>query len=116
MRNMSFIMTKEQMYARTKTVTRRQGWDDLQPGEMLQAIEQGQGLPKGAKVVKMGRIRVTDTRWEPINAITPEDCATEGFPELTPAEFVAMYCKANKVTPETACNRIVFEHLDEVPA
>ena len=44
MRNMSFSATVQQVRDRTKTVTRRVGWKTLQPGEVLRAVEKGQGL------------------------------------------------------------------------
>lgn len=36
----------------------------------------------------------------------------EGFPDLTPAEFVAMYCRHNGCTPETVVTRLAFSYLD----
>lgn len=36
----------------------------------------------------------------------------EGFPHLTGAEFVAMFCAHHSVTPAYAPNRIEFEHHD----
>ncbi len=44
-----------------------------------------------------------------------QETAREGFPELSPVEFVEMFCKANKrqgVTPETVVNRIEFGRVD----
>jgi hypothetical protein len=110
---MSYSMTTEQYRNRTKTVTRRQGWDFLQPGEVFMGIEKGMGLKKGEKVVKLGPARVVAIERRLIWDIDQADCIAEGFPHLTPAEFVAMYCKHNRVTPGDTCNRIVFEHLDE---
>jgi len=50
-------------------------------------------------------------RKERLDAITPADCVLEGFPEMTPAEFVAMYCKANKCNPDKVVTRIEFIYL-----
>lgn len=50
MRNMSFMHTKEQFRARTKFVTRRVGWWNLNPLDILQGVEKAQGLKKGEKV------------------------------------------------------------------
>jgi len=112
MRNISFMLTKEQIRNETKTVTRRNGWDFLKFGESLQPVEKAQGLKKGEKVKKLGPpIQVRDIRKERLDAITPADCALEGFPDMTPADFVAMYCKANKCKPETIVTRIEFFYL-----
>ena len=35
MRSMSFMLTTQQIRDRTKSVTRRTGWADLQPGTLL---------------------------------------------------------------------------------
>ena len=40
-RNMSFMITKEQVRNRTKTVTRRLGWAFLKPGDIVNAVEKG---------------------------------------------------------------------------
>jgi hypothetical protein len=116
MRNMSFMLTKPQMRDRSKVVTRRDGWDHVKVGEVVMAVEKCQGLKKGEKIVKIHPIRITDKRREPLTAITPEECALEGFPDMTPDEFIAMYCKANNQKPDVRVNRIAFEHLDNEPS
>ena len=59
-RIMSFSKTIPQMYAKTKTVTRRTGasWMKLQPNDRLWAVEKAQGLRKGEKVKRIGPIIV----------------------------------------------------------
>ena len=49
-RNMSFMITTEQIKNRTKTVTRRLGWNFLKPGEVVNACEKCRGLKAGQKV------------------------------------------------------------------
>lgn len=112
-RHMSFMLTKEQVRNRTKTVTRRNGWWNLKPGEVVYMYEKCQGLKKGEKSVIIGQMQVINTRPERLDAITPEECAKEGFPEMTPIEFVSMFCKTHKgVKPETFINRIEFEYTN----
>jgi hypothetical protein len=111
MRNMSFSATKEQFRARTKTVTRRMGWTSLRIGETVMAIEKGQGLKKGEQVVKLGPIRIVGVRYEPLNAITREDVVAEGFPDLTPQQFVQFFCEYNGCQPDQVVTRIKFEYL-----
>jgi hypothetical protein len=43
MRNISFMHTMQQFKTRTKTVTRRTGWLTLKAGDVLCAVEKGQG-------------------------------------------------------------------------
>lgn len=111
-RNMSFQITTTQYRNRTKTVTRRLGWDMVKIGEVLNGVEKCQGLKKGEKMVKLGQHRVVNFRKEPLNAITKEECIKEGFPELEPYEFVEMFVKHNKCLPDTTVNRIEFEYVD----
>ena len=112
MRNMSFSMTEAQMRDKSKTVTRRFGWAFIKPGDLVMACVKTMGLKKGEKMDRIGPIRILSTRWEPLNAITKEDCIKEGFPDMEPADFVAMllvaYPKKFKVS---SVNRIEFEHV-----
>jgi len=97
-RRMSFFMTTAQVLARTKTVTRRSigTWSRLQVGDRLVAIEKGQGLRAGEGHHVLALIEVVDVRLELLDDITVDDCAREGFPEYSPAEFVAFYRRAGK--------------------
>lgn len=115
MRLISFALTTRQFRARTKTVTRRLGRADLKPGTTLRAVEKAMGFRKGEHPVKLGPIRVVSVRRERLDAIDQEDCAREGFPELSPGGFVEMFClhgRAKKVRPETIVTRIEFEYLE----
>lgn len=113
-RNISFFLTTDQFRVRTKTVTRRVGWLFLKPGDFLNGVEKGQGLKKGEKVNRLGPIRVTAVDREPLNTITQADCVAEGFPELSPAEFVSFFCKTHKgCQPATVVTRIAFEYCEE---
>lgn len=111
---MSFAMTTAQIRAKTKTVTRRLGWAHAKPGTVVQPIVKGQGIPKGGKVERIGGpIRFVDVRREPLNAITPEDVIKEGFPGMTPFEFVTMFCQHNPTcTGTTAVTRIEFVYVE----
>lgn len=120
MRNISFALTTEQVLAQTKTVTRRLGWAHLTAGTLLQPVVKGQGLKKGEKVQKIGGpIRVKYVTREPLQRIStyphvPTELASEGFPEMTPADFVTMFCQANPgCTGETIVTRIQFEYVDK---
>lgn len=112
--NMSFVLTTRQYEDRTKTVTRRLGWSKLKAGQCFTGVKKGQGLKKGEKVKRLhDSIVVSNTR-EPLYAIggyPKGETAKEGFPDMTPQEFVDMFCKHNKCLPETVINQIEFKHL-----
>ena len=110
-RNMSFAMTTAQFRSRTKDVTRRFGWWFLRPGDDLWGVEKAMGLQKGEKIVRLGLIHVVSTRPEPLCAITNEECVREGFPEMEPADFVAMLCRHYRCDPGKTINRIEFVYL-----
>jgi hypothetical protein len=107
----AFSLTTQQFLDGTKTVTRRMGWLKLKAGDELTAVVKAMGLKKGEHPVVLGRIRVRGVHRERLNWITPEDCAKEGFPEMTPEDFVAMFCKAMRCTQNAWVTRIVFERI-----
>ena len=119
MRNMSFAITTEAMESRQKTVTRRNGWKFLQPGDVIRPVKKAMGLKKGEKVepLSCGPIRILSLRREPLHAILhePYGCKKEGFPGMSPLEFVIMYRRANKGHSGGLVSRIEFEYVNEAP-
>jgi hypothetical protein len=109
---MSFAKTKKQIEAGTKTETRRMGWNCLNAGDILQAVDKTMGFRKGQKAVLFCNIRVEKTWREPLNVITQPGCDAEGFPEFAPDEFVSMFCEMNKCVPDTEIRVIQFSYLE----
>ncbi|MCG8532550.1 MAG: hypothetical protein MI749_18080, partial [Desulfovibrionales bacterium] len=83
----------------------------LKPAEIVNAVEKGMGLAKGQRVTHIHQIRIVNVRKEPLNAITQKECRLEGFPELTPAQFVEMFTTHNKCKADEPVNRIAFRHM-----
>lgn len=118
MRNMSFALTMAEIIAGTKTVTRRLGWADLRAGERVQPVKKGMGLKLGERVERLrGPVLIVSARREPLRAVLDDDeygrqeCIFEGFPELTPAQFVEMFCATHRgCTPVTDVTRIEFSY------
>ena len=121
-RNISFELTTPQFMARTKDVTRRNGWRFLKAGDILCAVEKSQGLGKGGKVKRLGMIRVKDARLESLGRMTADldygflECAREGYPpphpKSWPSEFVSWFCSSHKgCTPNSTITRIEYEYL-----
>ncbi len=113
MRNISFMLTTDQIRNRTKTVTRRLGWKSLQPGTRLMGVVKGMGLKPGETVERLGEIVVVSATREPLNAITREDVAREGFPHRDVADFIRMFCEHMDCEPDAEVTRIEFEYVKE---
>jgi hypothetical protein len=114
MRNMSFMLTTEQIRNRTKTVTRRRwpSWGRLKPGDLIQACERCQGLGAGGKVKRICVLRIVKNAPESLTPISQDEVNLEGFPNMDPDRFVEMFCKHMKCVPTTVVNRIEFEYVD----
>lgn len=122
MRNISFMLTKPQILDRSKTVTRRVGWEKLVPGQLLRGVEKCMGLKAGETVKELAVIRVVSVRREPLSAMSNDpdygfdECAKEGFaqhPSLRwPSQFVEFFCNSHRgCTPDTVVTRIEFEYV-----
>jgi len=108
MRNMSFMLTKKQMYNRTKGVTRRLGWWFLKPGDLVMSCEKCQGLKKGERIKRIYPIRIIEAGGEELNTITKAEVIKEGFPEMTPMDFIEMFMREMKCQEDELVNRIAF--------
>lgn len=116
MANISFYATTQQFIDRTKIVTRRFAWWNLKPGQKLCGIEKGQGLKKDEKINRLHNIEIISALpecvYELANYPDPQaELAKEGFPDMTPADFIEFLCKMNKKKPGDLVNRIEFIHL-----
>ena len=70
------------------------------------------GLKKGEKIRKLARIEVVSVRREQLSSITADDVIAEGFPNMTPTEFVAMFCRHMRADPGHIVTRIEFVYLE----
>jgi hypothetical protein len=94
-----FTETHELVKAGKKTVTRR--ICDRAPGGTVKRYRVGcyskmfDGSPRtGGK--QFGVAFIMSRRMETLYDITPEEVALEGYPNLSPAEFIALFRKINK--------------------
>jgi hypothetical protein len=79
------------------------------PGDRVMAVEKARGLKKGEQIKQIYPIEIISVRTERLIDITQEDLIAEGFPEMTVAEFVKMFCASHKgCEPETLVTRIEF--------
>ncbi len=118
MKNISFLLTTRQFRDRTKDVTRRLGWQHLQPGTKLGGVVKCMGLKAGETVEKLGIIEIVSVSREPLQALLddPEygrqEAIREGFPDLGGAGFVDLFCRSQKCRPATEVTRIEFRYIE----
>jgi hypothetical protein len=111
---MSFALTEAQVVEGRKDMTRRSGWLFAKVGDICWAVNKSQGLKPGEHPRKICQIEITEIRRERLNEITAEDVRREGFPEMTPADFVRFFCKAMGGTRDQLLTVIGFRRLEEV--
>lgn len=120
---MSFALTTEQVLNRTKTVTRRLGWKNLQRGTLVRAVRKGMGLKKGEKVEELAIIRIVDVRQEYLIAMLDDvdygvdEVKREGLAEHpavqgSPYAFIDFFCASHRPCEQTwSVTRIEFEYV-----
>ena len=124
-RLMSVSMTEDAVVARRKTVTRRNGWTFLKPGDRLTLCRKVMGR-QGAPLVRLAEVEVVSVRREPLRALI--DAMDYGFAELelegvtgpnardpwiTPLDFVDEYfVRAQGMSPDAEVTRIEWRYLD----
>lgn len=111
MRLMSFAATTEQFRDGSKSVTRRCGWTHARAGQRVLAVEKARAVRVEDRV-ELGIVEFVDVRREPLEAITAEDVVAEGFPGMTPEEFVTMFCRLNRCERNVSVTRIVFRRVE----
>lgn len=117
-RLMSVAYTEEAVRARTKTVTRRKGWTNLRVGERLTLCRKVMGRRKGEPLVRIVDVEVLDVRRERLDAITDAEVALEGFPGMSPGEFIdRFFVVPQKIQPADEITRIewVYVETQEAP-
>lgn len=119
MRNISVALTEEQVLLRAKDVTRRIGWAKLEPGTLLQPIRKGQGLKKGEHATTVGGpIRIVSVTREPLRRLLDDqvyglaEVVREGFPGLTPQQFVTFFMASHTCTVDQVVTRIEFVYVE----
>jgi hypothetical protein len=110
---MSFSATIPQIRNATKCVTRRLGWGNLRPGELFVAVEKCQGLKRGQKIKKIRILRCVSNRVELLaQVVAPGETAREGFPDMSPEQFIFMFTSLNVGTERfSRINRIEFSYV-----
>lgn len=111
-RLMSVAFTEQAVRDRTKTVTRRKGWTFLRPGDRLTLCRKVMGR-QGAPLVRVAEVEVVAVNREPLDVMTYEEVAREGFPGMSPKEFVQrFFVDAQGISADAEVTRIEWRYLD----
>lgn len=110
-RLMSVALTTSQVRDRSKTVTRRAGWQFLTPGDQLTLCSKVRGRGRGEPLERIVTVDVVAVERERLDTITAADVIAEGFPALTPAQFVDFFCDTHTgITPASEVTRIEWAY------
>lgn len=112
-RLMSVAYTEDAVRSRTKTVTRRVGWRFLKPGDRLTLCRKVMGLKKGESPVRVAEVEVVAVSLERLDSITAAEVVVEGFPGMSPEEFVRrFFVEAQGIPADQMVTRIEWKYLD----
>ena len=116
-RLMSVAFTEDSVRRRRKSVTRRKGWTFLSPGTRLTLCRKVMGRKPGEPLVRIVDVEVVSVRRERLDCITDEEVALEGFPDMTPEEFVRRYfVDAQGMRPDDVVTRIEWTYIERSAA
>lgn len=110
-RLMSVALTTEQVRRRHKTVTRRTGWQRLRIGDQVTLCPKVRGRRPGEPLERIVTVDIVSVRRERLDSITADDVVAEGFPDMTPLEFVDFFRSTHQgVSADTEVTRIEWAY------
>jgi hypothetical protein len=120
-RLMSVAFTEDAVRDRTKTVTRRKGWQFAKPGDRLTLCRKVMGRKPGEPLERIVDVEIVSVRRERLGDLADSptiygrlEVALEGFPGMQPAEFVQrFFIDAQRMELEDHVTRIEWRYLDE---
>lgn len=113
-RLMSVAFTEAAVRDRRKTVTRRKGWTFLVPGDRITLCRKVMGRKRGEPLIRIVDVEVVSVCREPLERITEEDVAREGFPGMTRDEFMRrFFVDAQGIQPSDQVTRIEWTYLGQ---
>ena len=107
------MLTEAQIIDGTKTVTRRLKWLWAKPGMRLMACRKCMGRKAGEPLVRLREIEILSVRREPLDVITQDECRLEGFPDMTPEQFVSMFASHMNCHTMAPVTRVEFKYVNE---
>lgn len=113
-RLMSVAMTTDAVRERRKTVTRRKGWEYLKPGDRLTLCAKVQGRKPGEPLDRIAEVEVVHVSRQPLEAVTFDDVEREGFPGMSPSEFIRrFFVDAQGILPHDVVTRIQWRYVED---
>lgn len=124
-RLMSVAFTEQAVRNRAKTVTRRKGWwkdkrgrQIIKPGDTLTLCRKVMGRKPGEPLERICDVEVVSVRREPLMLMcypgSSGETALEGFPGLTPEEFIDEYfVRAQGMSMSDSVTRIEWRYLED---
>jgi hypothetical protein len=90
----------------------------LKPGDRLTLCRKVMGRRKGEPLERLAEVEVVSVMREMLIDIHrhPGDAASEGFPDMTPHQFVEFFERTFKVHRNDEITRIEWRYLDAAPA
>lgn len=76
------------------------------------AVRKSQGRKRGEPIERLGEIEIVSVRREPLWEMPTTDCPLEGFPKMSAAQFVSMFCKHMGCDPRAEVARIEFRKVN----
>jgi hypothetical protein len=118
-RLMSVAMTEQPVVDRTKTVTRRLNWwrDKngrrlLKRGDRLTLCRKVQGRKPDELIVRLAEVQVTGIRRERLDSLTDREVKLEGFPGMSPGEFIERFFKPQGIGRAHTVTRIEWRYIE----
>lgn len=110
-RLMSVALTTAQVRNRSKTVTRRVGWQMLAAGDQLTLCPKVRGRRQGEPLQRIVTVDIVSVRRERLDSITQADVVAEGFPGMPVDDFVDFFCSTHRgVSPKDEVTRIEWAY------
>lgn len=117
-RLMSVAFTEDAVRDRSKTVTRRKGWQFLKPGDRVTLCRKVMGRKKDEPLIRITDVQVVSVRRERLITLRGHDYGDdemrrEGFPDMSVYEFVEKYfAVAQGMNWWDEVTRIEWRYLD----
>ena len=90
------------------------GWTFRNPGDRLTLCRTVRGRRPGEPLVRIAEVQVVSVRRERLGDITADELAREGFPGMTPEEFVdRVFVTAQRIRPDDLVTRIEWVYIDD---
>ncbi len=92
------------------------GWRGLRAGDRLTLCREVMGRRRADRhvepLVRIVDVEVLAVGRERLDAITADEVVAEGFPEMTPEQFVEFFCDSHRgCTPDSTVTRIQWRYL-----